>query len=271
MEQLQQQMGVTQGQFDPFIQAGVGSIEELQRGFQAPRGSTMAGMEEMIGEIMGGEAFGNLVGERQTALQGQLGTSGLRRSGSALKEAAAIPTDLAFNIENLLTGRQFGAEQQRISGLQNLFTGGLSAAGTSGAIGGDLMSNLMQMITGQAAAQGGALTGAAGAQASGILGGAQAEASGIQNLLNLGGTLGAAALFSDPRLKTNIKTIGKVGPLDLVEWEWREEFKDTIVDKFPTMGYLSTQVREHYPEHVHEFGGYDVIDYPSVNERLACL
>lgn len=268
---LQEQLGLTRGAFDPFIQAGVGALPELQRGFQAPAGTTAGGLEDIINQIMGGEAFGGLVEERQRGIQGQLAAGGLTRSGRAVEEAAAIPTDLAFQLENLLTGRQFGAEQQRISGLESLVSGGRAATGAEVGASGDIIANIVNAITGQATAAGTGITRAAEAEASGQLGAAQAEAGGIQNLLNLGGLLGSAAIkFSDPRLKKNIKTIGKIGPLDLVEWEWREEFDDTIVNTFPTMGYLSTQVKEHYPEHVHEFGGYDVIDYPSVNERLLC-
>lgn len=268
---LQEQLGLTRGQFDPFVKAGIGALPELQRGFQAPAGTTVGGLEEMIAQIMGGEAFGGLVEERQRGIQGQLAAGGLTRSGRAIEEAAAIPTDLALQLENLLTGRQFGAEQQRISGLESLAGGGRAAAGAGAGISSNILANIINAITGQAGVEAGGITRGAEATASGILGKAEAEAGGIQNLLNLGGTLGSAAIkFSDPRLKKNIKVIGKVGPLDLVEWEWHEEFDDTIVNQFPTMGYLSTQVKEHYPEHVYEFGGYDVIDYPSVNERLLC-
>ena len=263
---LQEQMGTTAGSFDPFIQAGVGALPDLQRGFQAPEGTTAGGLENVINEIMGGEAFGGLVEERQRGVQGQLAAGGLTRSGTAIKEAAAIPTDLAFNIENLLTGRQFGAEQQRISVLQNLVSGGQAATGAQAGASGNMLANLMNAITGKASAAGGALTGAAEAQASGILGGAQQQQQGVSNLLGLGSLFA----FSDPRLKKNIKYIGKSGPLDLVEWEWKDELDGTIVSKFPTMGYLSTQVKEFYPEHVHEFGGYDVIDYPAVNEKILC-
>lgn len=191
---FQEQLGLTRGQFDPFIQAGIGALPELQRGFQAPRGTTAGGLESIINEIMGGEAFGGLVEERQRGIQGQLAAGGLTRSGRAIEEAAAIPTDLAFQLENLLTGRQFGAEQQRISGLESLAGGGRAAAGAGGALSSDMLANIMRAITGQAGATAGGITRGAEATASGILGAAQAEQAGIQNLLNLAGTLGSAAI-----------------------------------------------------------------------------
>lgn len=267
---LRERMGITQGQFQPFMEAGTGAISGLQRGFQAPGGTTAGGMEDVLSSIIGGGTFQSLVGERQRGVQGQLAAGGLTRSGTALTEAARIPTDLALDLENQLFGRQFGAEQVRISGLENLFQGGLSATDQGAAASGNLMQNIINAITGAAGAEAGGITGGAEAEASGILGAEQARAAALQNAMNLGGGVGAALAFSDPRLKTNIRVIGKIGPLDLVEWDWIPELKDTIVNEFPTMGYLSTQVRELYPDLVEEFGGYDVINYPEVNERLSC-
>lgn len=265
---LQERLGITAEQFLPFMQAGTGAISGLERGFQAPPGTTAGGMEDILSSIIGGETFSNLVSERQRGIQGQLAAGGLTRSGTALTEAARIPTDIALDLENRLFGRQYGAEQERIRGLENLYQGGLSATGAQAGISGNLLQNIINAITGAAGAEAAGITGGAEATASGILGAAQAKTQAKQNLLNLGGTLGAAYLFSDPRLKTNIRIIGKIGPLDLVEWDWIPELGDSIVSEFPTMGYFSTQVKELYPDLVEEFGGYDVINYPAVNERL---
>ena len=70
------------------------------------------------------------------------------------------------------------------------------------------------------------------------------------------------------KLGKNIKKVGEIGPLNLVEWEWIDELGDSFVKTFPTMGYLSTQVKEFFPQFVGEFGGYDVIDYKSLNKEL---
>jgi hypothetical protein len=248
---LTEQLGLTRGAFAPFLAAGTEALGGVQRG------ATLGGLEQSISDILGGGAFGGLADERRRAVEGQLAAGGLTRSGAGVEAAAAVPTDLAFMIENLLSGRQ-----------QNLAQTGLSAAAQTGGQGGGLTSQIVNTLTGGAQSAGAGILGAAQATASGILGGAQAQAQGKQNLLNLGG--GLLALFSDPRLKENIRPIGKAGNLDLVEWDWKPEFKDTIVDKFPTMGFLSTQVREFYPELVGEFGGYDVIDYPALHKELLC-
>jgi len=195
---LQQQLADTQQQFDPFIQSGVSALPELQQGFQAPQGASLGGIGDIVNQIMSGEEFSGLVDQRTQAVQGQLAAGGLTRSGTALREAANIPTDLAFNLENLLTNRQFTAEQQRISGLENLVGGGRAAAGAEAGFSGDIIANIVNSITGSANVAGNSLSRIAEAEASGLLGQAQIGAKNTQNLLNLGGTLGSAFL-SQPR------------------------------------------------------------------------
>jgi hypothetical protein len=267
LEAMMEQLGITREQFAPFLAAGAGALPELQEGYQPQRGATQEGLEASLAEIMGGEAFGALRGERERSMQGQLAAGGLTRSGRAMEEMAAIPTSLAFDIENMLFGRGREQEISRIQGLQNLAQTGLSAAGMTGGQGGTMTQQIASQLGGIGQTQAGGVTGSAQALASGILGGQQAQAQGTQNLMSL-----AAMFFSDPRLKKNIKQIGKIGPLDLVEWEWIDELDDSFVRAFPTMGYLSTQVKEFYPEHVGEFGSYDVINYAAVNKELeSCL
>ncbi|VAW38940.1 hypothetical protein MNBD_GAMMA01-1328 [hydrothermal vent metagenome] len=248
---LMEQLGITRESFAPFLEAGTGALPAFEKG------TTAVGLDEMLSQIMGGDLFGDLLGERTRAVEGQLGAGGLTRSGTAITEAANIPTDLAMQIENMLFGRT-----------QNLAGMGLNAAAQSGGEGGNLSTQIANMMQNIGTTQGQGITGAAGARASGILGGAQSQQQGVQNMMNLG--LLAAAAFSDPRLKQNIKVIGKAGPLDIVTWDWIDEVEDSIVSKFDTVGFLSTQVREHFPEFVGEFGGYDVINYPALHKELRC-
>lgn len=189
---LEEQLGITREQFAPFLEAGTSALPELQRGFQAPEGTTLPGLENVLSQIMGGEAFQSLIGERERGVRGQLAAGGLTRSGTAVREAAAIPTDLAFELENLLFGRAQGAEAARIGGLQDLTQLGLSAAAQTGGQTGALTSAITEAMRSGAQARGAGITGAARAGATGILGGAQAQAQHAQNLMNLGGTLGSA-------------------------------------------------------------------------------
>ncbi|MCP5007201.1 MAG: tail fiber domain-containing protein, partial [Planctomycetes bacterium] len=163
----------------------------------------------------------------------------------------------------MLSGRQ--------SGLAGL---GLNAAQSQGG----LEQMIAQLMGGRGAVEAGGITGAAEAEASGIIGELayqdkrkQDSNKNRNDLLGLGLKALTSGLFSDPRLKKNIKKEGKIGPLDLISWEWIDKAKDTIVSKSNTFGFMSTQVKEHYPECVGEFGGFDIVDYGQLIGRLKCL
>jgi hypothetical protein len=257
--------------------AEVGGIEKAIAQLQALLGGSFAGVQEAssiggfgdrLNQIIGGDQFQGLVDERQRGVQGQLAAGGLTRSGTALEAASAVPTDLALGIENQLFGRQAGAFGQEAN----------------------ITQLLAQLLGNQGAVTGEGIRGAAEATAGGILGekGFQLQAKQAKNenrnqALGLigtgvgavfGGPAGAAigggigSAFSDPRLKENVRLEGKIGPLDLVRWDWIPEAKDTIVSQFKTMGFMSTQVKEHFPEFVGEYGGYDVINYSGLMEAL---
>ena len=268
LDALLEQLGITRESFAPFLAAGGGALEELIQGFRPQRGTDARGLDANLAELFDTDIFGTLVGERQRAAQGQLAAGGLTRSGTALQEASRIPTELGLNLESMLFGRGTQEEVARIQGLQSLVNTGLSAAGTTGGQGANLTSQIVSQLSNIGATQGQGITGAAGASAAGILGAAQASAQGKQNLLNLGGA--ALSFFSDPRLKANVKKVGKAGPLDLVTWEWIPELKDSFVKNFPKIGYLSTQVRKYYPQYVDTFGGFDIIDYRNLRKELEC-
>ncbi len=274
LQQAIQQLMQMQGQGpSAFTQAGLGALEGVQQG------STIGGFGDRLNQIIGGDQFQGLVGERQRGLQGQLAAGGLTRSGTAIEAASAIPTDLAFQLENQLFGRQSGLA-------------GMGFQGEQAGIGRDfgLNAQIAALLGGQGQVRGEGIRGAAEAEAGGILGEAgfqfSADQQDDQNQSNLFSLLGAGAggflggapgasigagigsLFSDPRLKTNVKSSGKIGPLDLITWDWIEEAKATIVGNYRTFGFMSTQIKEFFPEFVSEYGGYDVVNYSGLMEVL---
>lgn len=234
-------LGEARKVIDPFRTTG-------QVGFQNfAAGATPQGLEANLNEILGGDLFSMLVGERRNEVQGSLAAGGLTRSGEAIESAAEIPTDIALFLEQLLSGRQerlggtgFGAAED-IAGLET----NVGAAGASGILG-FLQDKRLREI--------------ADRQASSAKSAAKTDAFG--NIISAG--LGAALKFSDPRLKENIRKVGEIGPLDLVEWDWIPETKGTIVEDMPTIGFLSTQVRLHHPEALGTFGGFDTVNYSDV-------
>jgi len=237
-----------------FTEAGLGGLTGVQQG------STAQGMNERLAAIMGGDQFGALADERGRAQQGQLAAGGLTRSGTAMDAMAAIPTDLAFQLENQLFGRQAGlADMGFQSQSRDMGFGAQIAA----------------LLGGQGQAEARGIRDSGEAEAGGILGEKgyqfQKDQQKDQNKSDLLGTvigLGAMAAFSDPRLKKNVRTQGKIGPLDLVTWDWIDEAKKTIVGNYRTIGFMSNQVKEFFPDLVSEYGGYDVVNYKGLMERL---
>lgn len=243
LEELKRQFGIQQENLQPFLDAGHAAVGNLGGEYD------IGELESRLAQIMGGEYFGDLMDERTRSIEGLLGAGGLTRSGAAITEGARIPTDLAMEIENILYGRGIDDFNQRF----NVASLGQNAAVQQGT--GIMPTYNASMVPSQIRAQD-------------ILGGAQAQAAGMQNLMNLGGTLGAAYLMSDPDLKENIHQIGEIGPLGVYEWTWRPELSESIVADMPTKGFLSTEVKEHYPQHVYDFGGYDVIDYGALLSEM---
>ncbi len=259
----------------PFQDAGFDALGNVEQA------STIGGLDEILAQIFGTESFQALRGERERGLQGQLAAGGLTRSGTALQEAANLPVDLAFAIESLLSGRQ-----RDLVGL-----------------GRGAVSEINQLGSARAASQANLRVGIGQAQASGVLVDAQADVAAVQSLTDAifgsnisgsgpgsiftgGGGGGAAAgssagggagggiasffsSFSDPRLKENIEKIGEINKLNLYEWDWISETEGTIVELLPTIGFLTTEVKEHYPDFVFEFSGYDAIAYGALLNKLS--
>jgi len=239
VDELRQQFGATQEQLAPFIQAGTGALPGVVQG------TTAGGLDERLAEIFGTDIFETLRGERTRAVEGQLAAGGLTRSGTALEEAAAIPTDIGMMIEQLLSGRATGLAgmgQQTALNVGQL--GGQAAAGAAG-----LFEQQGQNV------------------ASGILGAQQARAAGTENLVNLA-TTAASIFFSDPALKTDIKPISHIGDLNLYTWDWIPEAAGTMIEKCGTTGFMADEVAAKYPQHVKDFCGFMVIDFPSLLAEL---
>jgi hypothetical protein len=247
----------------PFEQAGLGALPSVQQG------ATLEGFAGNISDILGSGVLDPLVAERQRAATGALSQAGLTRSGQAARTAAEIPAELAFGIEDLLSGRQ-----------RDLVGIGQGAAG-----------NLASLRQTDAANIANLLAEAGAAQSAGILGQAQAKAAGQQNTLGLlSGGLSAAGdagllaglgqvgsflgALSDIRLKTNIRPIHNVGGLMLCEWDWLPGVEELIADDMPMMnvGFIAQDVAELYPEYSGDYHGYKTIDYDGLLKELEpCL
>ena len=75
-------------------------------------------------------------------------------------------------------------------------------------------------------------------------------------------TLAGLAIFSDTRLKQDIKFSHKEGNYNIYTWQWSEEVKKLSNGKLPTYGVLAQEVQKQKPEAVITHGsGYLMVNY----------
>eukprot|EP00919_Chromeraceae_sp_WS-2016_P067285 GHVR01159028.1.p1 GENE.GHVR01159028.1~~GHVR01159028.1.p1 ORF type:complete len:274 (-),score=21.62 GHVR01159028.1:53-874(-) len=236
---LETQFADTKANLDPFITAGRGALDRSEAG------STPQGFSDLLSQIFNTDIFKTLRDERTRAAEGQLAAGGLTRSGAAVEEIADIPTQIALALEQLLTGRSDALANQGLNtGLQL----------------GNFGQNKQALVSGNVGA-----VGQAGAQ--GIIRDANSSLGAAKNVLS-GISGGLGAIFSDGRLKQNVRKVGRKKTLNVYEWDWVPETEGTIIELCHTTGYMADEVREVYPEHVYSFGGFDVLDYESIEKEL---
>jgi len=242
---------------EPFQAGGLQGLQGLQQG------STIGGFGQNISDIFQGGALDPLIAERQRAANAAFGQAGLTRSGGAIQAAADIPTDLAFQLEALLSGRQ-----GELAGL------GFNAASSIANIQQGAGTNIAALEAGQGVTQG-----------AGLLGGAQARSAGQGNLLGLaaGGLAGLggdegvfggikkigsgiAGLFSDVRLKTNLNPVGEFHDLTVYEWDWISGMPEEMTNL--NIGFIAQDVLDKYPEFSGEECGFLTINYEGLLEHL---
>lgn len=262
IEEQRRQFDQTRADLMPFIDAGTQFIPEVTGS------ATLGGFASSLNEIMGSGALDPLRDARREAIGAQFGQAGLLNSGARATAIADDLTDFTLGIEQLLQGRQAGL----VGNAQNAATG-------LGAFGQQTAGNIGQLhqSTGQA-------------YASGILADAQARSALTGQLLGLGLSAGAGALagglgalgpsvgagggaalglmFSDSKLKTNIREAGTVGPLTVYEWDWIPELKALGIEPEMTRGFLAEEVEEVFPRHVHQVGPFKAVDYHAVLDKL---
>jgi hypothetical protein len=99
IDELKRQFGITQENIKPFLNAGASMLPSVIEG------TTAEGLDSRLAQIFNTDIFGSLVDERTRAVEGQLGAGGLTRSGTAINEAAKIPTEIGLMLEEILNGR----------------------------------------------------------------------------------------------------------------------------------------------------------------------
>lgn len=172
-------------------------------------------------------------------------TGGLR-SGGSQKDIYDYNLDLSNKA--LLTSFNQAQQRQdaeRLLNLQGL--GGLAGINTNeGAI-----ANMM--------------SGIGATKAAGITGAAQAKAQGTNNALDtiLGAGQALATVFSDIRLKEDIRFLGRSHGINWYGWTWNEHAKELGLEG-ECSGVLAHEAYEIYPNAVSEKDGFLQINYSKI-------
>lgn len=203
---------------DPFRQFGVGLLGQAEQLFGGNAGE----------QIINDPVFQALSGEARRQIE----------SRQAARGRTFIPeTDQALQDSFLRTGSQLLGQRQ--GNLLQALGLGQSSAAQQAAGGTQAAGNIANLLTQIGNAQAGGLTAAAGARA-----------AGTGNLLQLAGSM-----FSDRRVKDNIKAIGEEKGYVVYEYTyvWDE---DTV-----HVGVMAQDVEKINPGAVYELGGVKVVNY----------
>ena len=225
------QFDITQGNLDPFLQAGTGALQTQQA---------------LLGQL-GPEAAAAAMAQFQEAPGQQFAQE--RAQKNLLQNASAIGGIGGANVRSDLVEQGVGSANQSFGDFQTRL-GGLSGTGQQtatnlGQLGSQTAGNISNLL--QAGGQ---------AQASGILGAQQANQQMAGNVLSIAG------LLSDVRLKKNLVKVGQLSSgLDWFEWEWTEEGLKLSNDQ-ATSGVIAQEAKEIFPDAVTECAdGYLRVDY----------
>ena len=190
IDEQRRQFDATRASLMPFITQGQDFMG------QVGQGATLGGFSSSLNDILNSPAFAGLRDQRTQAINSSFGHGGMLNSGGRASAIGNDLTNFGLGIENMLYGRQQGIENN-----------GLNAASGLGAFGQNSANSIGTLMQGQGEAQ-----------ANGLLGSQQAKTQFINQLLT-----GAGALFSDRRLKENIRPVSEIGPLTVYDWDWIPE------------------------------------------------
>jgi hypothetical protein len=239
------QFDALQALLKPYTEAGLPALEQQQAllGLRGPEEERAA-----IERIQGGIGFQESVRQGEEALLQRASATGGLRGGNVQAALAQFRPQLL----NQAIEEQYG----RLGGMTTL--GQRSAAGV-GAAGMETGTNVANLLGQQGAALAGGELGEA--RAYGQVLNLPAQFLGMQYGAGRGGSVGTPGfsnIFSDRRLKKNIKQIS-TRPDGLNVYEF-----DYIWGGGRQVGLMAQEVQTIYPDAVSESGGFLMVDYSKV-------
>lgn len=160
--------------------------------------------------------------------------------------------ETAEGLQDALLRTGAGLMQNDRNALLQTINMGQNSAAMSGNASQGAASNMSNLLTSNANAQG-----AAGIASANV---------GMQNMTNMAGMgLSAMALMSDVRLKENIQYVGEANGFGWYTWDWTEEGA-ALVNGQPTEGHLAQEIQAERPDAIIEReDGYLMINMGALN------
>lgn len=234
--------GVAKGKAAEAITSGIGQIEE-------------AATQDALSRAMNIAA-----GNRQQQL------SGAQSTGQLGLSAGSQQAGLGQNYQQMLANQLQGAGIGQNFAQQQADIDWMNQVGAQGA-GWDAIQRYLNMVGG-IGGMGGTSSGTSTTpkQGGGMggLGGLMGGAGGLMQGL---GSMGMT--FSDKRLKKSIKTVGWIGPIRAVEWEWSKKAEKLFGFTGKAQGVIAQELAEILPGCVVlTESGYLAVDYDLLNNTL---
>ena len=172
-----------------------------------------------------------------------------QQSAASRGRLSAGDTLQQLNNNALLTAQPLIANQQ--NSIQNLLNQGLQTAQGQGNIAIGQGTNIANTTTDIGAALAG-----------GQVGAANARGQGASNILGAGAQL--AGLFSDPRLKENIKATGNKNGFNTYTWDWNEIALVKLGLAGSSEGVMADEVQAIMPDAVKYKDGFMHVNYSMI-------
>lgn len=198
----------------------------------------------------------NLRTEQRAASRGRLSSGDTleQLSQNTLLAAQPLLQSQRSDILNLLNlGRGVATEQGDIL---------RGTAGQRADIGLGTAGDLANLRTGTAADVANLQTGGTAAEAAGIVGGANVRGQAAGNILS--GAITAAGLFSDERLKKNIKFIVNKNGHKTYSWEWNSLAKKLFNLIGSSRGVIAQEINKTNPEAITIESGFMKVNYEMI-------
>lgn len=204
----------------PFLEPLAGVVPGLVP--QIQQSATVEGFGQNISDILSNQAFQPLIDARRKESQSQLASAGLTRSNVAAETAAALPAELAFTIENLLSGRQsslLDAGTGAGVNVANLLRGGAQDIGNiitqQGAATSQNIIGQQQLKQARNQNIAGGISSIFGGGGGAAAGGAAAAGGGAGGIIGM-----LTGLFSDEELKTDIVKVDEDSNGNIYEYKY---------------------------------------------------